>query len=102
MELAGYADIRAEETTRKFAHVRPNHKMYGSVVQFSYFTVFRRTGENLAGGQLTPEQAMEGWMNSPPHRENIMNPDYTLLGVAYVYRPDSKYKHYWVQHFGTR
>ena len=101
-ELAGYAEIRAEEATRKFSHVRPNGKYCSSIMPFSYFARFRQYGENLAGGQLTPEQAMEGWMNSPGHRANILNPRYKLLGVAYVYRPDSRYRHYWVQQFGTR
>lgn len=101
-ELAGYAEIRAEETTRKFSHVRPNGKYCSSVVPFSYFSRFRQYGENLAGGQLTPVEAVQGWMNSPGHRANILNPRYKLLGVAYAYRPDSQYKHYWVQQFGTR
>lgn len=101
-ELTGYAEIRAEETTRKFAHVRPNGKYCSSIIPFSYFTRFRHYGENLAGGQTTPEQAVQGWMNSPGHRANILNPRYKLLGLAYVYRPDSQFKHYWVQQFGTR
>ena len=101
-ELTGYAQIRAEETTRKFSHVRPNKKYCSSIVPFSYFGRFRRYGENLAGGQLTAEEAVQGWMNSPGHRANILNPRYKLLGVAYAYRPDSQYKHYWVQQFGTR
>ena len=101
-ELAGYAEIRVEEATRKFAHVRPNGKYCSSVMPFSYFSRFRKYGENLAGGQLTPAEAVQGWMNSPGHRANILNPRYKLLGVAYAYRPDSRYKHYWVQQFGTR
>ena len=42
--------------------------------------------ENLAagGGTLfdTPEEVVEGWMNSPEHRENILNPEFTDLGVG--------------------
>lgn len=101
-ELTGYAEIRVEETTRKFAHVRPNGKYCSSIMPFSYYSRFRHYGENLAGGQFTPEQAVQGWMNSPGHRANILNPKYKLLGVAYAYRPDSQFKHYWVQQFGTR
>ena len=56
-------------------------------------------GENLAGGQRTPKQVVEAWMDSPTHRANILNKDFRELGVVYYYQANSKYKHYWVQHF---
>jgi uncharacterized protein YkwD len=48
-------------------------------------------GENLGRGQKTPDEVMEDWMNSPAHREAILNPDYTDMGVS---------AGYWVEHFG--
>ncbi|MFO0958454.1 MAG: CAP domain-containing protein [Isosphaeraceae bacterium] len=45
---------------------------------------FRFLGENVAGGQRTPDEAMAGWMNSEGHRKNVLNPDYTQIGVASV------------------
>src|SRR3989344_7601282 len=40
-------------------------------------------GENLALGNFKDDQALvDGWMNSPPHRENILNGKYTEIGVA--------------------
>jgi uncharacterized protein YkwD len=59
-------------------------------------------GENLAGGQTTPEQVVDAWMNSPSHRENILSSNARELGVGYVYQPGSTYGHYWVQEFGAR
>jgi uncharacterized protein YkwD len=41
-------------------------------------------GENIAGGQRTPEGAMQAWMNSPGHCANIMNPGFVHFGVGYV------------------
>ena len=41
---------------------------------------------------------MEQWMNSTGHRENILNKDFTHIGVAYV-KSSSGYGHYWVQMF---
>ena len=38
--------------------------------------------ENVSGGRSTPEAMVEGWMNSPGHRANILNPDLTHLGVG--------------------
>ena len=50
--------------------------------------------ENVASGQRTPEEVVNSWMNSPGHRENILNPVYTHLGVGFA---DNK----WTQKFGT-
>ena len=43
---------------------------------------------------------MEGWMNSPGHRENILNPDLTELGVGF-YQGSGSYRYYWTQCFIT-
>lgn len=51
------------------------------------------TGENIAKGQKTASEVMKDWMASSGHRENILNPAYTELGVGFA-------KNYWVQHFG--
>lgn len=53
---------------------------------------YRTAGENIAKGQKTPEEVMKAWMNSEGHRQNIMNPNYTSIGVAY-------YNGEWVQEF---
>lgn len=41
-------------------------------------------GENVASGQRTSTQVMNAWMNSSGHRRNILNPDFTDIGVAYA------------------
>jgi uncharacterized protein YkwD len=44
-------------------------------------------GENLAwgtGGLATPGAIMQAWMNSPGHRENILNPDFREVGIGVV------------------
>ncbi|MFF9391786.1 CAP domain-containing protein [Streptomyces griseoluteus] len=53
-------------------------------------------GENVAYGYSTPEQVMTGWMNSPGHRENILNCSFKEIGVGLA-QPGS----YWTQDFGT-
>lgn len=50
-------------------------------------------GENLAKGQKTPKDVMKAWMKSEGHKENIVQPLYTQLGVGI-------YGGVWVQHFG--
>lgn len=41
-------------------------------------------GENIAGGYMTPAAAVNGWMNSPGHRANILNTSYGSGGIGYV------------------
>ncbi|MER6387044.1 CAP domain-containing protein [Streptomyces sp. NPDC059382] len=53
-------------------------------------------GENVAYGYSTPEQVMNGWMNSPGHRENILNCAFKEIGVGLA-EPNS----YWTQDFGA-
>jgi uncharacterized protein YkwD len=55
-------------------------------------------GENLAAGQLSPAQVMADWMDSPCHRENLLNPAFIELGVGV--RSGGDYGLYWVQEFG--
>jgi hypothetical protein len=46
------------------------------------------------------KSAMEGWLNSPGHRENLMTPDMTEIGVAVAKAPDKDAKYIAVQLFG--
>jgi hypothetical protein len=48
---------------------------------------FNRSGENV-GYNTNFESLHSEWMNSPPHRENILNPDYTVAGIGVVKAED--------------
>ena len=52
-------------------------------------------GENIAKGQMTIGEVMDGWLKSPGHCKNLMNPDFKEVGVA-------QFNDYWVQDFGGR
>ena len=52
-------------------------------------------GENIAMGYATPKAVMEGWMNSQGHRENILNCEFTTMGLGLDTRGN-----YWTQNFG--
>jgi uncharacterized protein YkwD len=45
---------------------------------------FRYAGENLATGFETVELLVQGWMESPGHRANIMSVDYDDVGIAVI------------------
>ncbi len=50
-------------------------------------------GDPAFGG--TPQGAFEWWMNSQVHRDNILYPDVSEIGVGYVFRPGSTYGGYY-------
>ena len=55
-------------------------------------------GENIAMGQTSPEAVMAAWMRSEGHRQNILNPEFSELGLANVEAEGYKY---WVQVFAS-
>ena len=96
--LSSASQARAKEIVDLFSHTRPN----GS----SCFTIFDEynvahgyAGENIAAGQDTPEEVVNAWMNSPGHRANILNKNYTHLGVGCYTVDNSRYGIYWCQMF---
>ena len=94
-DLAASAYVRAKELPYKFSHTRPNgSKCFTAMPQIGHIL-----GENLAGGQTTPKQVVQAWMDSKTHRDNILSKKFKEMGVVYYYQSNSKYKHYWVQHF---
>jgi uncharacterized protein YkwD len=52
-------------------------------------------GENIAAGQTTVQAVVDGWLNSPGHCANIMNPNYSEVGAACVASTTSQYPTYW-------
>jgi uncharacterized protein YkwD len=58
--------------------------------------------ENIAAGMFTTNTVMDGWMGSPGHCRNIMNPSYNEIGVACIARPGTVYGEYWTMVLGRR
>lgn len=58
---------------------------------------YKYAGENIAYGQRSAEDVVKAWMNSKGHRENILNPNFTHIGVGYV-----KNGNIWTQQFVGR
>ena len=60
-------------------------------------------GENIAAGQPTPAIVVDAWLRSPGHCKNIMNKDYTQIGLSFVQRPSSsseaQARNFWTQVF---
>ncbi len=58
---------------------------------------YEEIGENIADGQVSVEEVMRSWMNSPPHKESILA-NFTEMGAAVV--PDGSGRKYWCVDFG--
>ncbi|MCL2037880.1 CAP domain-containing protein [Candidatus Saccharibacteria bacterium] len=79
--LSQAAQVRAVEAASVFSHTRPNGSQWSTVLG-EYGISYSMAGENLALGNMTPAQVMQGWMNSAGHRANILNPSYTQIGLG--------------------
>lgn len=94
-DLNHAAQIRAVETTQSFSHTRPDGSSFSSVLTENGIP-YRRAGENIAWGQKTPEAVVSAWMNSEGHRANILNKNFSTIGVGYYLNGS---RPYWVQLF---
>lgn len=66
-----------------WAHFAPDGTSpWSFFLSFGY--KYRYAGENLARDFSDPASAVNAWMNSPTHRENILNPNYRDIGVGVV------------------
>ncbi|MBV4458971.1 CAP domain-containing protein [Pseudomonas sp. COR58] len=61
----------------------------------------QQVGENIAAGQDTVQKVVAGWLASPGHCANLMNPQYRELGAAYAVDPKSDAGIYWTAMFGA-
>ena len=90
------AQVRAQECEQLFSHTRPDGSSFSTALKEQNVS-YRRAGENIAWGQKTPEAVMNAWMNSSGHRANIMNSQFTTIGVGYYVNANRT--PYWCQLF---
>ena len=94
-QLSRVARIKSQDMkdNRYFSHESPT---YGSPFNMmkNFGISYRFAAENIAKGQKTPEAVVSSWMNSSGHRANILNANYTKIGVGYV-----ESGNYWTQMF---
>jgi len=85
-----------------FSHQGPHGSTLITRDESAGYRDWTTLGENLAGGQPTPAEAVRAWLNSPEHRANILSDQYQETGVGFVTVSGSPYEYYWVQEFGNR
>ncbi len=94
-ELSDGARLKSQDMSDNgyFDHNSPT---YGTPYQMmkSLGISYQSAGENIAKGYRTAEAVVTAWMNSEGHRANILNANYTEIGVGY--EADGNY---WTQWF---
>ncbi len=94
-ELGRVAQYKSQDMHDKnyFSHTSP---VYGTpfTMMKNFGISYKSAGENIAMGQKTAAAVVDAWMNSEGHRANILNKNYTHIGVGYV-----KDGNYWTQMF---
>ena len=101
--LTAAAMVRARESASSFSHTRPNKQQWYTVLD-NFNLTWMSAAENIAGGNAaaggsSPEMAMDLWVNSSGHYGNMINAEYSKIGVGCIYIPNSTYGYYWVQIF---
>ena len=99
LEIAAMGHANDMAARNYFSHTsKDGRSMEDRIVLAGYtFKGFKNfaIGENIAEGQMSIAEVMQGWIKSPGHCKNLMNPQFKEVGVAF----DSNY---WVQDFGMR
>jgi uncharacterized protein YkwD len=98
---AAQGHSKAMASGNYFAHRDPDGDMPADRARAAGFRG-RQIGENIAAGQGSPNKAMAGWLASPGHCANLMNPMFTQVGAAYATDARSDQGVYWTMVFGAQ
>lgn len=85
-QLYKLALLKSQDMVNKnyFAHKSPTYGDSKSMMKM-YKVKYSWLGENLGkANNVTAAQLVQSWMGSTTHRRNILNPNFTLIGVAYA------------------
>lgn len=100
--LDSAADVRANELLENYSHDRPDGNSYITAIEETDLPEWRAAAENIAYGMnsmTTVKEAFDAWMDSPPHRENILNPDVRYMACAKATKSENGEYTYWEQLF---
>jgi uncharacterized protein YkwD len=87
-------------TQQYFKHEGKDGARVGARAQRAGYR-WRRIGENIAAGQGSAQAVVAGWLSSPGHCSNIMDPGFADMGAAYAVNSKSDRVIYWTQVFGS-
>jgi uncharacterized protein YkwD len=92
----GAALILAKDMAKHdhMSHIGPNGADIGKRLTLAGYP-YRVCAENVGVGQRSLVEVVEGWKKSPPHSRNMLLAEAKHLGIAYEYKPDTKFKTFW-------
>ena len=98
--LNAAARVRAKEITTNWGHTRPNGTKCTTAITDQGLS-YSAASENISAGRWSASDVVNGWMASDGHRANILNPNYTKMGLGSVKvdNDPNGYGMYWVQMF---
>lgn len=94
------AHSRAMANGNFFDHQDPGGRTPGDRAELAGYSG-QRVGENIAAGLDTANKVVDGWLASPGHCANLMNPQFSELGAGYANDPKSDAGIYWTAMFGA-
>ena len=101
LEDAARAHSQDMASNNFFSHTGSNGSAIGARVSAADYT-WRTVGENIAAGLEFAEEAVNGWIESPGHCRNIMNPDFSEVAISCVNDESSDFGWYWTNVLGTQ
>jgi uncharacterized protein YkwD len=101
--LGAAAQAHSADMARRnyFAHHSPEGAQVNERAQRAGYD-WRSIGENIAFGAGSARQVVQGWLDSPGHCRNLMDPGFADMGAAYALNPGSDGAIYWTQVLGRR
>jgi uncharacterized protein YkwD len=102
-DLAGAANSHTRNMANGnfFDHLDHDGRTPGDRAELAGY-IAKNIGENIAAGLDTPRKVVDGWLASPGHCANLMNPQFRELGAAYAMDPKSDAGIYWTGVFGAQ
>ena len=99
-KLTEVACARAEEIawSGKHSHYRPNGYFFSSILKDAGIDS-GKAGENIGWGYKTAADVCKAWKESETHYENLMNPDYVIIGIGVAADPNPEGNLCWVNFF---
>jgi len=95
------AHARAMANGNVFSHLDKDGRTPGDRAELAGY-VGPQVGQNIAAALDRSSKVVEGWLASPGHCANVMNPQFSEMGAAYAVDPQSDAGIYWTATFGAQ
>ncbi len=100
--LSVAADYHSVDMANKdyFSHTLADGATWSQNIANHGYTYNTYQGENIAAGNESASATFNQWRNSPGHNANMLNPNFTAIGIGRAYNGSATYGWYWTTTFG--